>query len=277
MGSRARNERKLTWPIALALTGCAASTPEGPAPAIEVEVDRLFPTIEGMDEVSVKAKIVLTNPRETAAVLTAIEYTVTPDPESNLAPQSGRLDVEQPLPPQQALSTEVVQTIPLPLGEEGYLDLIELNTAPVTLTGVARFADGTTTEFEKNGSIAFPNIPEIIVYESQAAKYGEEGLDVTFYLRLTNENPFGTVVDTATYEVLLDGTKVREGTAGIGIRLPQGSVQEYEVNTSIDAASFGADYTRYLDMDSFPYVVRGQVVIAGMKVPYEHRGEIELD
>jgi len=41
--------------------------------------------------------------------------------------------------------------------------------------------------------------------------------------------------------VYLDGKKVSEGTAGIGIRLPQGSVQEYEVNTSIDESTFGDD------------------------------------
>jgi LEA14-like dessication related protein len=166
--------------------------------------------------------------------------------------------------------------VPLPVGTDGYLELIRADTMPVTMTGIARFADGTTTEFSKNGAIAFPNIPQLIVYESQAAKYGDEGLDVTFYLRLVNENPFGTVVDTATYQVFLDGKMVREGTAGIGIRLPQGSVQEYEVNTSIDRASFGADYAKYLEMDAFPYEVRGEVVVGGMKVPFSHEGSIEL-
>lgn len=267
--------RTLAAALAVSAWACAGSQPAGPLEPVGVEVDRLFPTIEGMDEVSVKAKLVLSNPREVPATLVSIEYTITP--EGDLGPVSGQLEAQQPIAPGQSLSTQVAESITLPIGSETYLQLVQLDTMPVVLEGVARFEDGTTTSFRKNGAIAFPNVPQLIVFESQAAKYGDEGLDVTFYLRLTNENPFGTVVDTASYEVLLDGKMVREGTAGIGVRLPQGSVQEYEVNTSIDASTFGADYRKYLEMDSFPYVVRGSVVVSGMKVPFSHEGTIELD
>jgi len=259
--------------LSLGAAGCAASEPAGPLEPVEVRVDRLYPTIESMEEVLVTAKIVLTNPRATAATLTAIDYTLTP--ESELEPVSGRIEVAQPLEAGQALSTEIEEAVSLPLGEEGYLELVRRNTLPIQLSGVARFGDGSTSEFSKNGAIAFPNVPELVVYESQAASYEEQGVDVTFYLRLTNENPFGTVVDRATYEVYLDGKKVSEGTAGIGIRLPQGSVQEYEVNTSIDESTFGDDYARYLDVESFPYEVKGQVVVSGMELPFSHRGTIE--
>jgi len=271
-----RSFAKLTAAVSAAgaLVACAGAQPATPPPPVAVEIDRLFPTIENMGAVSVTAKVVITNPRDAAATLTGIEYTVTP--EGDLAPASSRLDAEQSIEPGQTISTEVAASVPLPVGEAGYLDLIRANTMPVTLTGVARFSDGTTSEFTKNGAIAFPNIPELIVYESQAARYGEQGVDVTFYLRLVNENPFGVVVDTATYAVLLDGKLVREATAGIGIRLPQGSVQEYEVNTSIDQATFGDDFQKYADMDAFSYEVRGEVVVQGMKMPFVHEGTIEL-
>jgi hypothetical protein len=53
-------------------------------------------------------------------------------------------------------------------------------------------------------------------------------------------------------------------------------VQEYEVNTSIDEATFGADFMKYAEMDAFPYEIRGEVVVQGMKMPFRHQGSIEL-
>jgi len=52
---------------------------------------------------------------------------------------------------------------------------------------------------------------------------------------------------------------------------------DIEVNTSIDASTFGEGWSQYLEVDSFPYVVRGEVIVSGVKAPFEHSGTIELN
>ncbi|NJK89020.1 MAG: hypothetical protein HC923_06175 [Myxococcales bacterium] len=146
---------------------------------------------------------------------------------------------------------------------------------PTLVKGTANFADGSAVSFERNGALKMPNLPKLVINDVQAGRYEDKGIDALFYLRLINENPFGVVVDSATYEVLLDDRSVREGTAGIGIRLPQGSAQEFEVSASVDENTFGKDYVRYLDMSSISYRVRGQVVVEGETLPFEYSGTLE--
>lgn len=258
-----------------AAAACAGGKPAGPLPGVKAEVERLIPSVDSMKQISVTTKMSLMNPRETEVVVESISYEVK-SIEGDVISASGELQAGQALEAGKTVELTLERTIALPQDPQTYLGLLKTDTVPVMLSGVVRLADGTETSFSQRGSVAPPNLPRFIVQEAQAASYETEGIEVTFYLRLINENPFGVVVDSADYAISIDGKDVSEGTAGIGIRLAASGVQEYTVNVAIDESTYGAAYKAKMDQEKLDYVMKGQLVVSGMELPVETEGEIKL-
>lgn len=264
------------WLAGALLAGaCAGGRPSGPLPAPEVQVERLVPSVDSMEQVSVTTKMTVRNPRETPVTIRAVQYSVKAleGPEWSV---SNALQAGQELGSGQTVSVSLEQPIDLPAEREPYLAMLAMETIPVRMEGVLSLEDGTETPFEKRGSIAPPNMPRFVVYEAQAAVYAEEGVDVTFYLRLINENPFGVVVESAEYAIQIDGKEVAEGTAGIGVRLPAAGVQAYEVNVSIDESTWGDGWEQKMDASSLAYEMNGRLTMPNVQIPVEESGTIEL-
>jgi LEA14-like dessication related protein len=260
----------------LPLLACASGSKEPLAP-IQVDVDRIIPATQGMRKARVRAKLTITNPRQIPVTVSKVEYLVKTE---NLEPaMEGRstLTPNSELPPESAAQVELSQDLSLPEEPEALLGALRLEEILVEMQGTIYFADGTSTSFSRKGSIAPPNLPRFVVHEAQTSIYEGEGIDVTFYLRLINENPFSVVVETASYEVVLEGKKVSEGTAGIGIRLTQGAVQEYEVSVTVDEKNFGKDWKSMLDQSSLDYEMQGKLVMEGFTVPVSKAGSVDMN
>lgn len=267
--------KAMVWTAGATVWACAGGQSAGPMPPAEVSVERLIPSVDSMREVSVTTKMTVRNPRDEPVVVEGVRYSVrsVEGPEWTVENQ---LQAGQSLPAGQTVQVALSQPIELPSEDEAYLETLRMDTVPVVMQGVLRLADGTETQFEKKGSIAAPNLPRFIVHDAQAAVYEEEGIEVTFYLRLINENPFSVVVESAEYAISLEGKKVSEGTAGIGVRLAAAGVQQYEVNVNVDEETFGAGYKDKMSAESLSYQMEGSLLVQGMTVPVTTSGDLRL-
>ncbi|MEM1023245.1 MAG: LEA type 2 family protein [Myxococcota bacterium] len=260
----------------LPLIACASGSNE-PLPPPEVKVERIIPSTQSLREANVRAKIRITNPRELPVTIAKVEYLVRTE---NLdTPIEGRstLTPNSELPGKSAAEVELSQDLAFPEAAEAFLAAAGKEEILVQMEGAISFGDGTSASFIRKGSIAPPNLPRFVVHEAQSSIYEGEGIDVTFYLRLINENPFSVVVENASYEIVMSGKKVAEGTAGIGIRLTQGAVQEYEVNVTVDETSFGKGWKSMLDQESLSYSMTGELVMENFNLPVEQNGSIDLN
>lgn len=259
-----------------AVAACASGPVEPPTP-VEVTVKRMIPSTSNLSTAEMTISLQVTNPRETPVLVDGVTFELASEDEGLGLSGASNVDMGSELPAGGVATLELRQTINLPKGTEAYQAVVTRETIPVLLTGVVRFGDGTETSFSKPGTLAPPNVPTFVVHEAQAASYEGTGIDVTFYLRLINENPFGIVVENAGYEIILEGKKVREGTAGIGVRLPQSGVQEYEVATTIDASSWGKDWKQMLSKETLSYRLAGTLTVNGMDVVLDQTGTIRLN
>lgn len=263
--------------VSLLLLLACASGPKEPLAPIEVEVERIIPATQGLRRASVRAKITITNPREVPVTISKVEYLVrTEDLEPAMEGRS-TLTPNSELPPRSAAQVELSQDLALPEAADALLGALRKEEILVEMQGTISFSDGTSTSFSRKGSIAPPNLPRFVVHEAQTSIYEGEGIDVTFYLRLINENPFSVVVENASYEVILEGKKVSEGTAGIGIRLTQGAVQEYEVSVTVDEKTFGKGWKAMLDKPSLAYAMKGELAMETFTVPVSTDGSVDLN
>jgi LEA14-like dessication related protein len=118
-------------------------------------------------------------------------------------------------------------------------------------------------------------LPKFTVYDAQAARYGTEGLEVTFFLRLINENVFSVTIEQVDYTVAINGKELKSESGAIGTRLPSGAGQEFEVGVVLDPKSFG-DVKTILSEGKLDYTVTAKVQVAGLELPFEFSKSIEL-
>jgi LEA14-like dessication related protein len=259
----------------LALFGCASQpVAQGPAPQVEVRVERMLPVNESLDESRLTVKLRLDNPTAAALEVKAIEYRLDTGELAGVvtgqSPGEGAV-----LEPGQRAEVEFSQSFPFPKEPEAFRAVIEKGSFPVTLSGAVVFADGQRVAFERLGEVVAPLLPRFVVHDAQAAQYGKSGVDVTFFLRLINENVFPITIDAVEYTLFIQGQEIKSEQGGIGTRLVAGAVQEFEVNTAITEKAPPALRAVFKDR-RLSYEVKGKVSLARLEIPFELGGEISL-
>lgn len=261
-----------------ALALACASTPKdaGPAPeAVGVEVQRVLPINESLDNSAVEVTLKLTNPRRSAVRVKEVRYSL--DSGSVAGKLEGSATSGAEVAPEQEAQIKFKQEVPFPSEAEAYRALLEKGTVPVELKGHVLLEDGTEVPFERSAEVATPTLPKFVVHEAQAARYGKDGVDVTFFLRVINENVFSTLIQSASYKIEIGGKTLKEEQAALGLRMMGGAAEEYEVGTVLDEKSFDkAVLKEMLASRKITYTVSGKLDIARMSIPFSYDGEIEL-
>ncbi len=256
------------------LAGACASQKAASGPQdVAVRVNQLFPKNKSLDASSIAVKLELFNPRGKGVTIDKIDYVIDTGDVSGKV--NGSSAGGATLESQQTAEVEFEQAIPLPKDRGEYQRVLEKGVIPVSVMGTVHFDDGSSSDFERNGSVSTPTLPKFIVYDAQAARYGDEGLDVTFFLRLINENVFSVTIEQVEYTVAINGKDLKTESGAIGSRLPSGAGQEFEVGVILDPKSFG-DVKSILDRGKFDYTVTAKVQVAGLELPFEYSKEIEL-
>lgn len=258
---------------ALCLAACASQKPVKKEDDVAVRVRGLLPKNKSLDASAIAVKLELYNPRSNGVKISKIAYAIDTGEVSGVV--EGTSDGGAMLESQQTAELEFEQAIPFPEDRAQYKEVVEKGVIPVSVSGTVHFADGSSAAFEREGSVATPLLPKFVVFDAQAARYGEEGLDVTFFLRLLNENVFPVTIEQLTYAVSINGKELKSETAAIGTRLPQGAGQEFEVSVILDESKFEG-VKQILADGKFEYTVTGMLAVAGLELPFEHPGEIEL-
>lgn len=258
---------------ALAVSCASQQKPVKKEDPIQVRVERLFPQPKSLDASNLQVSLEVYNPKSTAVTLSAIEYTADTGDVAGVL--EGTSDVGVSIESGQTAVAQFDIVVPFPGEAEAYQAALDRETIPVKVAGQANFGDGTVLDFERQGAVATPSLPNLIIHDAQAARYGKTGLDVTFFLRLVNENPFSITVGNVRYTVLIEGEQMKEQQAGIGARLVAGAAEEYEVSIVLDEKSY-ENVDELLESGVVNYVVRGTVSIKEMEIPFEYDGKVEL-
>src|SRR5262249_20597219 len=154
------------------------------------------------------------------------------------------------------------QSIPFPEEVEAYKKVIERGTIPVDLTGAVVLGDGKRITFDRKGQVATPTLPQFVVHDAQAARYEKEGLDVTIFLHLVNENVFPVTIEQVRYTVFVEDKKIKSEQAAVGVKLIQGGAEEYEVTTILDDSSLAKGKVKQiLQAGKVSYKVKGKIVL----------------
>lgn len=258
-----------------ALTVGCTSQPRVDAPpaAPDVRVGRLFPKPDSLKASQIAVTLEVRNPGRHPIVVHAIDYAVDTRDVSGVL--TGTVESGATLEARQLAELEFTVQIPFPKEPLLFRAVLERGTLPLTVQGNVRFEDGAVVPFERNGAVATPTFPRLIVHEVQSARYGEEGVDVTFFLRLLNENPFAVTIGNVTYTIRIEGTEAKSAQGAIGVRLAQGAAQEFEVVVIIDETTF-KNVKEILRSGRVRYGVRGHVSVGRYEQPYAHEGKIVL-
>lgn len=262
--------------LALAISACASQKDEvKPEDPPIVKVERLFPQPEGLGASKLLVKVSIGNPQSKPITLQDITYTVDTGGVAGVI--EGRVPVDSAIDSQQLAEAEFEVEIPFPMKDpDAYMAIIGQSTVPLEVKGSANFAGLGAVAFERKGAVATPSLPKFIVHDAQAARYGKEGLDVTFFLRLINENAFTVTVGEVNYEVEVYDKVLKKQTAGIGSTLVAGSAQEFEVSIVLEEKTFPGVREK-LKSGKMPYRVFGRVTVDEIEKEFDLPGEIEID
>ncbi len=263
------------WAIGLALVACKSGGDGAPKSegAIVASVDRVIAGAASLSTSQVAVKLKLENGKDQGVQITGLEWSI--DTGAFAGVLKGQSSPGASLEAQQAAELEFKQDIPLPSEKEAYLAALEEGNILVTVSGSVKLSSGESIAFSRKSSVTTPILPKFIVHDAQAARYGKEGLDVTFFLRLVNENQFPITVTAVEYAVAINGQELKREQGGTGTRLVGGAVQEFEVSVRFDQKSF-KDTKAILASQKLNYSVTGQIDLDTLQIPFELPGEINL-
>lgn len=262
--------------LAIVLAGCAA--PQKPAEdkgEVSVEVERVLPKAESLDASAIEVTLKVVNPTDSPIKIERVDYEV--DTKDVAGVLKGSAPSSATIESQQAAEVTFAQSIKFPEEKEAYQAVIDRGTIPLDMKGAVVLADGGKLTFTRKGEVATPSLPHFVVFDAQAARYEQEGLDITLFLRMINENVFPVTVETVKYTVYVEDKKIKSEQA-ISVRLLQGGAEEYEVTTILDSKMFPekGKVKQILASGKVSYKVSGKIALTRLDIPFEHVGEIAL-
>lgn len=242
---------------------------------VSVIVDRVMPKAKSLDASAVEVTLKLMNPSDQPVKIQRIDFEIdTKDVSGTLKGSSAS---GATIEAAQTAEVTFLESIPFPEEKDAYKVVLGRGTIPANLKGEVVLGDGTKLPFERKGEVATPTLPQFIVFDAQAARYEREGLDVTLFLRLVNENVFPVTIEVVKYTVYVEDKKIKSEQAALGVRLLQGAAEEYEVSTVLDDKSFEKGRVKsILDAGRVSFRVTGKIVLERLEIPFDHTGEIEL-
>jgi LEA14-like dessication related protein len=266
--------RSINLTLAFVAACAAPQKPVEQKGEVEVSVERVLPKAESLDASALEVTLRVVNPGDTPIKIDRIDFEV--DTKDVAGVLKGSTPSGATIEAQQAAEVTFAQSIKFPEDKDAYQAVISRGSIPLDMKGNVVFDDGKKLSFERKGEVATPSLPQFVVFDAQAARYEQEGLDITLFLRMINENVFPVVVETVTYTVYVEEKEIKSEQA-ISVKLLQGGAEEYEVTTILDAKSFEkGKIKQVLSSGKIGYRVSGKIALTRLDLPFEHTGEIEL-
>ncbi len=132
-------------------------------------------------------------------------------------------------------------------------------------------------DFAKSREVRVPRLPHVKLHELDAARYGAEEANATFYLGVDNPNPFAVKMTALAYEVLINGKHVADGVRGTGEKVGAASTGVFEVQVPVNLETYGPDVGKLIKTLTLPYRVTGSLKGDLLDEPYELKGDIKLN
>lgn len=268
-------KRRNGLPILLTLGGalaCAGSGPAAPAAPVKARVSRVFPKTKALDTSLLAVKVEVYNPRSTPVRVASIGYALDTGDLAGVI--EGNVTADATLDGEQQAEMGFDIEVPLPKDSAQLENLLKEDVVPADLTGEIQLSDGTKASFERSTGLAMPRLPRFIVHDAQAAQYEGQGVEVTFLLRLLNDNAFTQAIQSVKYTVAIGRDEMRTEEGGVGTRLPAGSAEEYEVSVALEPDYAGLD--ALLASGVIEYRINGEIETPTLVIPFDHTGKIDL-
>jgi LEA14-like dessication related protein len=261
---------------ALALATCASGPKNsGPSEGLSVRVSQVLPVNESLDSSAVEVVLTIENPTADAVTVEKVEFELNTKDVAGVI--KGSAESGAAIGPGQSAELRFRQSVPFPESPEAYQAVIKRDEIPVELSGTLVVSGADDVRFERSTSVATPTLPKMIINDIQAARYGREGVDITMFLRLVNENMFAVLIEGATYTLTVQDKEVRSEQAGIGVRLVGGAAQEFPVSVVMDEKQFDKETLKtILASGRVSYRVEGAIELKRLTIPFMHEGEIQL-
>lgn len=254
---------------------CASSSPNPDdattADGLRVEVAQVFGRPASLERVSMVTRLRLQNLDAKPIKVTAIRYEVEGGKgrvqEKGQVESGAVLDVAQ--------EGELEFSLPVRIPREGYLAFVAAKTAPVKLKGWVLTEGGTEIPFERDGELALPIMPSLVLQDVQVAS-AKGNIELTVFLRLVNENNFTLTIEDLSYDVSLFGQLAKQMSGAIGARLPTGAAEEYAINLGLSESENPKLYQRVVAEKQVEVEVSGRIAVHGEKLPFQHLKRVTL-
>lgn len=162
---------------------------------------------------------------------------------------------------------------------EGLAELMA-NEKPLSIVmrGAAEDEKGRRWEFSRGSLVRVPRSPRVHVDHVEAAAYRtEQRIDLIFYVRIENRNPFPLELHQMTYDLSVnDQRMIENGIAGTHGRIPPATSVEFPISLSLEPNTF-PDVGAYLQAGtSLRYGLEGLVELGVGRIPVELTGPIPI-
>lgn len=268
---------RLPLALATALVGAACSgaptVPDRP-PVSRADVNKLEVTDQTFTEFTAVAHVHVVPAAGQAIQATRATWELRIDGEDR---GSGSLPLDVEIPAGGGVVQVPVRTT-YAEGEKLASVLEREEALPLLFRGSIETGDGHVYEFSQAGRVRSPRVPDVKVWHVEAgAFHREQEIDLVFFVRLENRNPFDIQLEHLTYDLAVNGKKlIVSGTAGKAERIPAASMADLEIPVTLGARDF-PDIGKYIKGgSSLRYDIDGMVRLGIGRIPFELNGPIEL-
>ncbi len=195
--------------------------------------------------------------------------------------KSGEAPLNVPLTPDAPASITVEETGQYVASKEELQALSETGGALlVALRGkllVRRGGKVDAIDFARSRDVRVPRMPTVKLHDLDAGRFSAEEAQIYFRLGVVNPNPFPVKMSGLTYQVLIAGKPMGDGTLGSGEKVDASSTGVFDLQVVLTKDSYGPDIVKMIKSLRIPYELKGELKGDLLGEPYEIKNEIKLN
>jgi LEA14-like dessication related protein len=196
--------------------------------------------------------------------------------------KTGTATLNVPLTPNQAASFSFQEPAPYVRGPDDLKALSSKGgTMLLALRGTLTVRSGQdvqTLPFAASRSVRVPRLPEVVLESLDAARYSATEVNLTLRVGVKNPNPFPLRMSQLTYNLLVGGKSLGEGTLAKGDTVEASATSVYPLEASVSPSTWGSEVKGLISKGVLPYTLEGELTGGPLlKVPYSLKGSVKLN
>ena len=121
-----------------------------------------------------------------------------------------------------------------------------------------------------------PHLPTTKVLSVQASRTEVNTLEVTYWIRISNPNPFEVKVTSMPYTAKVADKVLSKSALPAELKVPPSAENEFQIPTAATPANCGKDFNTMVKKTELPWSFVGTVEIGGVEMAYDLTGQLKL-